>query len=337
MKAKAYALVLKAVAYQAADSVRWSRTFLADLWESEHLMRDEDSCSSNESTLSYSNFGTLATYISSLTGNNKKVACSKSITKSKKPFKYDSRSRFSVPSNIITRKNAKMQKNGSDGDNGWQQSVVFQILAFFVLFGLCVKFMALKEFCHAFLQHDFHFSFLTTHGPALRGGLFNARSPKGISFHRVIGKFPEDSQFLLQLEENSTHCQVYDDFGVNDCHFNWKEEAVGNFSTAISTVLDESSFVEAHLVLEGHIPYKLSCALCGQPCEVGLPVIDFKYTFRMPDCPVDLRNHFQDFQYQLWSHSPTEGMVSISLEATATVYSAPGVQLAEFEVKGTIR
>jgi hypothetical protein len=198
--------------------------------------------------------------------------------------------------------------------------------------------MVLKEFCHSFFRNGVNLPIFNIYRRASRGyGWSLDRSPDGISFHRIIGTFPENSQFLLELEDRSSHCRVYDEFGVNDCHFNWNDKAVGNFSTAISKVLDESSSIEAQLVLEGRIPYKLNCALCGQPCEVGLPIIHFKYTFRMPDCPVDLRNHFQDFQYQLWSHSPTDGLISVSLEGTAIVYSAPEEILAEFEVVGTIR
>jgi hypothetical protein len=198
--------------------------------------------------------------------------------------------------------------------------------------------MVLKEFCHSLLWNGVKLpSFDIYRKTTRREKTYLDRSANGVSFHRIIGTFPEHSQFLLELEDSSNHCHDYDEFGSNDCHFNWQEEAIGNFSTAISKVLDETSFIEAHVLLEGHIPYKLHCALCGQPCEVGLPIIDFKYTFRMPACPVELTNHFQDFRFQLWSHSPTDGLVSISLEGSAIVYSAPTEILAEFEVVGTIR
>ncbi|KAG7368382.1 hypothetical protein IV203_031125 [Nitzschia inconspicua] len=341
IQSKANALVLKAVAYQAADTVRWSRTFLSDLWESEHTICEEDSSFSDSvSAHSFNTFGTISTFISSRNGKSTRIASfSKAASRSpiqKKRLKYP-RSKMCVPADIITRKEVKEKKTGLEGGNGWQQSVVFQIVAFLFLFALCLQFMAFKKFCHSLVQYEFHSSFFNAYKTALRGRGSIERSPKGVSFHRVISSFPEDSKFVLELQNSDTHCKVSDEFGVNDCHFNWKEQAEGNFSTAISTVLDESSSIEAHLIVEGHIPYKLSCALCGQPCEIGLPIINFKYTFRMPDCPVDLRNHFQDFQYQLWSHSPTDGVVSVSLEGTAIVYSSPEEKLAEFQVEGTIR
>lgn len=337
MRAKANALVLQAVAFQAADTVRWSKTFLSDLWEAFHMMRDEDSLSGSVSGHSFSTFGTIASYISALTTNSRGVAeCSKPTSRTiKKKLRHFSPS-FAIPADITTTKRVHARNSCREGGNPWQQSVVFQIVAFLFLFGLCIQFMALKSFCHSLFQHEYRLPILNGYEGSLRGGDAVERSPKGVSFHRVISTFPGDSKFVLELEDSDKHCKMTDFFGVNDCHYNWKEEAAGNYSTTISTVLDKESYIEAHLTLDG-IPYKLHCSLCGQPCEIGLPVIDFTYTFKMPDCPVDLRNHFQDFEYQLWSHSPTEGVVVVSLEGNATVYSAPNKILAAFEVEGTIR
>lgn len=127
MKSKANALVLKAVAYQAADTVRWSRTFLSDLWEAEHIMRDEDSFSDSTSTQSLSTFGTIATYISSLAGssNGERIGAgaphtAKVTFRSMNKSRY-ARSRLSVPADIITRKNMKSQRSDS-GKEGVRRS-----------------------------------------------------------------------------------------------------------------------------------------------------------------------------------------------------------------------
>jgi hypothetical protein len=199
--------------------------------------------------------------------------------------------------------------------------------------------MMMKEFCGSlFRRHNkTDLISLTMVRPLLSGTEIDQSSPKGVSFHRIISTFPDDGSFLLELNDADSNCQVTDKFGVNFCHVNWKDQVFGNFSTRIGQVLDESSTIEADVMVEGHIPYKIQCALCGQPCEIRLPLINFKYSFHMPPCPVDLRDHFQDFQYQLWSHSPTEGLVSMSLDASVVVYSSPDEKLAEFEVLGTIR
>jgi hypothetical protein len=117
MKYKANALVLKAIAYQAADTVRWSRTVLSDLWESEHMMRDEDSFTDSISTSSssYSSTrGTIASYIRSLTGTNK-GALARPPKRTDRAM-YNSRvfqSTFSIPADIVTKKRVNVPKNGS--------------------------------------------------------------------------------------------------------------------------------------------------------------------------------------------------------------------------------
>jgi hypothetical protein len=217
---------------------------------------------------------------------------------------------------------------------------MYQLIAFGFLFLMSFQLMKAKEFCHSLFDTNLNSPLLHMYRAAFHPrfqGESLQLSKKGVSFHRVITNFPDNSEFLLSFEKEESYCEAIDEFGANNCHFNWREEVVGNFSTAISQQLDEESSLQADLVLEGHIPYRINCALCGQPCKIGLPIIHFEYSLHMPPCPVDLSNHSQDFHYQLWKHSPTEGMVSISVEGNAVVYSSPGKKLAEFEVSGAIQ
>jgi len=219
-----------------------------------------------------------------------------------------------------------------------RDTTLYQILWFLALFLVCFLFVWLKEFSHCLLMKEC--------APPLIGvqiinslrGSFQT-SPKAITFHRIIKAFPEgrDSKFVLNLQEEDKHCQDFDEFGVNNCHFSWSDHAVGDYWVELPQVLDESASIQANLLLEGHIPYTINCALCGQPCEVGLKLIDFQYSFHMPPCPVDLSNRTQDFHYALWSHSPTEGLITIPIEGTVIVFSSPNEKLAEFDVFGTIR
>ncbi|KAL3941002.1 MAG: hypothetical protein SGARI_000756, partial [Bacillariaceae sp.] len=193
----------------------------------------------------------------------------------------------------------------------------------------------MKDFCHSLLQLNFNANILRASNSLLLRRPEEQTlqsSPKGVSFHRVITDFPENSEFFLSFEKQETWCQANDIYGANDCHFDWNDDVVGNFSTAIPQMLDESSSLHADLVLEGHIPYTIDCALCGEPCKLEVPLIHFEYSLQMPDCPVDLSVHAQDFDFQLWKHSPTEGLVSVSVEGNAVVYSAPGQKMAEFQV-----
>ena len=225
---------------------------------------------------------------------------------------------------------------------GWQHSIVYQFFAFALLFAMSFQFMRMKDFCHSIFRFDFNI-----HIPRLHQSVVPQQpqesvpvplsSPKGVSFHRIITSFPENAEFLLNFDQQETYCAATDEYGANDCDFGWGTDVVGNYTSKIPQILDEGSSLHADLVLEGHIPYHLDCALCGQPCELKVPLIHFEYSLKMPPCPLDLTDHSQGFNYQLWKHSPTEGLLTVSVEGTATVFSSPGEKLADFQISGAIR
>jgi hypothetical protein len=118
MKAKANALVLKAIGFQAAESVRWSRTFLiSNIWEKEHESQDDDSFSvgtnSDAMTIqSFSTLGTLRTYMGSFAGSSNSssssiVSCvprDPEIGRGLGRYRQPSLKRFAVPQDIVTTK-----------------------------------------------------------------------------------------------------------------------------------------------------------------------------------------------------------------------------------------
>ena len=353
VKTKAHALVLNAIGFQAAESVRWTKTLLTDLWEG-RLRGDDDSMSDNMSVLTspscFSGFSNGNSSVDSCPPTDPEL-CTKSWRRSRRPL-----SRCLVPKSITTSNDDKEKRGrvsdklvdregkiakGSDQSSfshaiqGWQHSIVYQLVAFLCLFAMSFQFLKMKEFCHSMFKLNFRPS-TVHHQQLVREPSVSA--PKGVSFHRVITSFPENAEFLLYFEQQESWCAATDQYGANDCHFEWNDDVKGNFVAKFPQILDEQSSFHADLILEGHIPYHIDCAMCGQPCKLELPLIHFEYDLAMPDCPVDLSNSFfSDFDYQLWKHSPSEGLVTVSLEGTATVYSSPGQELAQFQVSGSIR
>ena len=116
MKAKANALVLKAIGFQAAESVRWSRTFLiSNIWEKDHESQDDDSFSvgtnsDGMSVQSFSTLGTLRTYMGSFAGSsnsNSVVSCvprDPEIGRGLSRYRQPSLKRLAVPQDIVTTK-----------------------------------------------------------------------------------------------------------------------------------------------------------------------------------------------------------------------------------------
>ena len=101
VKTKAHALVLNAIGFQAAESVRWTKTLLSDLWEG-RLSCDDDSLSDNMSVLtspscfsSFSNHNSNSS-VDSCPSTDPEL-CAKPWKRSRRPL-----SRCLVPKNITT-------------------------------------------------------------------------------------------------------------------------------------------------------------------------------------------------------------------------------------------
>lgn len=79
---------------------------------------------------------------------------------------------------------------------------------------------------------------ISTTGHTLRGPL----PPSGLSFTRTISDIP--GSFDLQFDGN--HCQLQDDYGDNECHFDWGEDITGRYKVQIDEDIVEGDVLEGH-------------------------------------------------------------------------------------------
>jgi hypothetical protein len=179
------------------------------------------------------------------------------------------------------------------------------------------------------------------HTLGIFGGHATQRSTNlGVSFQRTITDFPQDStsSFTLLFEDAERHCGARDEYGPNNCHYDWKESVVGSYHVDMpAKVLNETANLEVTMMLDNRVPYKLECPLCGQDCVLEIPVFKVHYTIPNPPCPVSLQNRSEDFEFQLWRASPTDGWLTIPVSGSGKIYEAPGIELASFDFHLTAR
>jgi hypothetical protein len=144
---------------------------------------------------------------------------------------------------------------------------------------------------------------------------FNASEPTGIYFSRSISSWSPDSP--LQVQFDSKHCKETDVYGENNCHFDWGDQVDVNYSIYVNQTLDESAYLEGTFKVKsrieecqfqslvavflthtlfvhrspmklqvGKVPWRFTCSMCGEDCEMKIPVIDFDFSFPMPPCPI---------------------------------------------------
>eukprot|EP00756_Hemistasia_phaeocysticola_P035815 Hpha_TRINITY_DN16607_c2_g1::TRINITY_DN16607_c2_g1_i3::g.182909::m.182909 len=80
-------------------------------------------------------------------------------------------------------------------------------------------------------------------------------------------------------------CTGSDQYGSNDCTLNWGTSYDITYNVALTQDFP-GGVASADLKVDGLIPFKPSCKVCGENCTVTIPVISKSYTFYPGDCPV---------------------------------------------------
>jgi hypothetical protein len=134
-------------------------------------------------------------------------------------------------------------------------------------------------------------------------------------------------------------CQERDDYGDNQCHYDWGETARANVSLSWPHQIEGGDFLSGHLKMDRFVPYHFRCPLCGEDCVLKLPLINMTHTIPMPkNCPIPAQNSSQPVHYQLLDRSPTDGKVPVRVDGIVSlIQGKTGKTLVEFTVEGHIR
>ena len=170
----------------------------------------------------------------------------------------------------------------------------------------------------------------------------SSRSNLGVSFQRFIHDIPQDEtfNFTLSLDDGTDHCVTEDQYGPNNCHYEWNDSVKGSYLVEMEDdkVLTETAIIEVTAMLDNRVPYKVECHLCGQDCVLEIPIFKVHYTIPMPPCPLSLKDRTAKFDFHLWRSSPTDGWLTIPVSASGTVRESPGgAELASFDFHLTAR
>jgi hypothetical protein len=73
-----------------------------------------------------------------------------------------------------------------------------------------------------------------------------AEVKKGVTFSTKFSQFPVEASFVMNLDGN--HCtERDDDHGDNDCHFDWGEYVLGNYTVQFSDQIEQGDFMEGNI------------------------------------------------------------------------------------------
>lgn len=80
------------------------------------------------------------------------------------------------------------------------------------------------------------------------GSFPNIGVEKGVTFTRTITQFPDDAAFSMNLDDHNDNdqqhvCQQRDEYGDNECHFDWGQLVTGNFTVKFSDQIEQGDFI----------------------------------------------------------------------------------------------
>ena len=68
---------------------------------------------------------------------------------------------------------------------------------------------------------------------------------KGVTFRRTITRFPHEASFVMNM--NGHYCQERDEYGDNQCHYEWGQDAAGNYTVQLPDDIEAGDFVTGSL------------------------------------------------------------------------------------------
>jgi len=146
---------------------------------------------------------------------------------------------------------------------------------------------------------------------------------------RTVEKFPGTASAVIEGDA----CGTNDQWGSNNCDLDWSSTYVADLSIATGTDIVEGSTITIDAVVEAIVPFKATCAACGAPCTLTVPVIKKQYTFDMPPCPISGATLRKSLNFTL---PQSEVPLKIGFHGSVTLADPSGATLAVISAKGDV-
>merc|ERR1712070_68280 len=143
---------------------------------------------------------------------------------------------------------------------------------------------------------------------AIHPGFWAVVDPNGgISLSRTINS----ASGITGSAVVDSGCSSKDQYGSNDCSFSWGQKLGLTLNTTLAADV-ASGTIAIDAKIDGFLPFKASCAVCGEPCTITIPVVKKTITIKLPACPLKGGNHATTLSVTI----PTTDPVPIKVTAT---------------------
>lgn len=131
----------------------------------------------------------------------------------------------------------------------------------------------------------------------------------GISFTRKVEFKSDEVNIAVDYDDN--HCKSKDDYGDNECHYNWGETMNPQIDVKFKTEGDgfkEGDLVKGSMRVGYIVPWYFTCAVCGKDCVLRLPIVFFPINIPLPPCPMGKEEIPSTLSLPVGSSSPFHGI-----------------------------
>eukprot|EP01062_Namystynia_karyoxenos_P014401 TRINITY_DN1518_c0_g1_i4.p2 TRINITY_DN1518_c0_g1~~TRINITY_DN1518_c0_g1_i4.p2 ORF type:complete len:564 (+),score=226.69 TRINITY_DN1518_c0_g1_i4:73-1692(+) len=166
-------------------------------------------------------------------------------------------------------------------------------------------------------------------GAALLAALGGAAG--SITFSRTVKQAPSYASGTVTVQGDA--CKSSDKYGSNDCTLSWGQ----SYTVAIDATLTQdipTGTAAADMKIDGLIPFKASCKICGENCTVTIPIVSKSFTFYPGDCPI-AKGSIKNTTTAAIPAAPS-GLPKTSVKGSVTVTDGSGATMAVVDVTASI-
>eukprot|EP01065_Artemidia_motanka_P014337 TRINITY_DN182_c0_g1_i3.p2 TRINITY_DN182_c0_g1~~TRINITY_DN182_c0_g1_i3.p2 ORF type:complete len:179 (+),score=67.94 TRINITY_DN182_c0_g1_i3:72-608(+) len=152
-----------------------------------------------------------------------------------------------------------------------------------------------------------------------------------ITFSRTVQSAPSWASGTVKIEGNA--CTGSDKWGSNDCTLSWGTSYTVDIDATTTQDLPTGT-ASLDLKIDGLIPFKASCKVCGENCTVTVPVVGKSITFYPGDCPIEA-THYQNNTAVAIPAAPST-LPKTSVKGTVSLADGSGATIAVVAVDASV-
>eukprot|EP01062_Namystynia_karyoxenos_P062853 TRINITY_DN5570_c0_g3_i1.p1 TRINITY_DN5570_c0_g3~~TRINITY_DN5570_c0_g3_i1.p1 ORF type:complete len:279 (+),score=85.53 TRINITY_DN5570_c0_g3_i1:73-837(+) len=152
-----------------------------------------------------------------------------------------------------------------------------------------------------------------------------------ISFSRTVTQAPSWASGTITIAGDA--CKSSDKYGSNDCTLSWGQSYTANIDASLTQDIPGGT-ASADLKIDGLIPFKPSCKICGENCTITIPIVSKSFSFYPGDCPIKAGAIKNSTSVAI--PAAPSGLPKTSVKGTVTVSDASGAAIAKVDVTANI-